>query len=620
MHPSTGGKLKRVGDALAASWGDLRRSLGEAEWRRSLRAELGLLPRLALRTGPWRLREVLGRVGGLSDVMRLNASRDPEGLAFEMGETRRTWADVAETSARLAALLDARGVRAGDVIALLGGNSPAYLEYVLGVCQLGATTALINSHLDGAPLSHAVRASGAKVAIAEAGLARRLQALGGLGLEPIFVYGGAGGDDSLEALLADASPEEAPCPELDPSSDFVYIYTSGTTGLPKPCRVSHARALLVGSTFGPLFFGFRPGDKLYSVLPLYHSSALLIGAGSCLMTKTPMALREGFSASAFWPDVQRTGATAMLYVGELCRYLLNSPPHEAERGNSLRIALGNGLRPDIWQAFASRFEIPEIREFYAATEAPGLLVNLTGKIGSIGRLPLRRLGLAKLVRYDVDADAHICDERGALIECEAQEPGELLIRLFERKVSAGMEFRGYTDPEASRSKILEDVFEPGDRWYRSGDLLRMDELGFLYFVDRIGDTYRWKGENVSTAEVADALSRAPGVIEATVVGVAIPGREGQCGLAALVSEGPLDLEAFAAQLRGQLAPYAQPRFLRIVEDLQRTGTFKIQKGTLRSEGIDPGHVSDPLYVLDGEAYLPLTSERYRRILSGDLRL
>jgi fatty-acyl-CoA synthase len=310
----------------------------------------------------------------------------------------------------------------------------------------------------------------------------------------------------------------------------------------------------------------------------------------------------------------------MIYIGELCRYLLNTPESAAEKNNSLRIALGNGMRADVWEPFQKRFGIEQIREFYGATEAPGIIVNLSGKTGAVGRVPARRLSKLKIVRYNVDVDDYVRDSSGLCIECMPGEVGELLIKLLDSPRSAASEFRGYTDASATDKKIVHDVFEHGDRFYRSGDLMRYDEEDFFYFVDRIGDTYRWKGENVSTAEVADVLSNAPGVRETTVLGVQVPGMEGQAGLAALVLEnGKFDPDAFWHVAQG-LPSYAQPRFVRILDGFDTTATFKIQKVALRKEGIDPVRHAGKIYVRQDRGYAPLTPELWSEIEAGGGRL
>jgi fatty-acyl-CoA synthase len=598
---------------------DKFRKLRDPEWREAMRAELGLLPIAARRTLPWLLRARDERDECLMAVALRNAEEAPEAIAFEMHDERLTWAGLADTTSRLAHVLTREGVRPGDTVALVGANSPLYVAITLGVSRIGATTALINSHLEGHPLSHAISASKARVVIAEAAFADRIRQRDDLReqVDTILVYGGD--EAELEGRLDDAPSTPFPRVPAQASADYVYIYTSGTTGLPKPCRVTHGRALLAGAAFGQLFFQFRPGDKLYSVLPLYHSSAMLIGAGAAIMTRTPMAMRESFSASKFWHDVQRYQATCLLYIGELCRYLVQTPPTDAEKHNPIRIAVGNGLRPDVWEEFKQRFDIPVIREFYSATEAPGIIVNLTGKVGSIGRVPMRHLGPLKLVRFDPETSEPERDASGRCIECRPNETGELIIRLPDKPKSALSEFKGYTDEEATQKKIIHGVFEDGDRYFRSGDLLKHDEYDYFYFVDRIGDTFRWKGENVSTAEVAETIMQDPHIREAAVTGVSVPGMEGQAGLAAVVPASEFEAGHFWKVVQ-ELPGYAQPRFVRVIEHLSTTGTFKIQNNVIRKEGVDPEQVGDPLYLRREDGYVPLTPELWKEVTQGRVRL
>jgi fatty-acyl-CoA synthase len=609
----TNGKLGPVRGTLR----DWVRRAGDPEWHHLLRSQFAVVPRALTATVPWLLKARADRDESLIKVILDNAKAAPDELAFEMGQVRLTWSDVDKLTSKVAHVLTDLGVKKGDVVALLGNNSPFYLVVIFAVARMGATTALINSHLEGAPLAHALRVSTARIALVErrfADLVRRRDDLREQ-LTQIIAYG----DSELEQLMAKVPSTPFQRVPVSVTADYVYIYTSGTTGLPKPCRVTHARSLIAGAGFGTLMFQLRPGDKVYSVLPLYHSSALLIGVGSCVITRTPIAMRESFSAKAFWPDVQRYGATAMLYIGELCRYLVNSPPNEAEKNNPLRVAVGNGMRADVWEPFQSRFQIERVREFYSATEAPGYIFNLVGKVGSVGHVPVRRLGRLKLARYDVERDELIRDDRGYCIECGPNEVGELLIKLEVNPKSAIGQFAGYTDPAATKKKMLDNVFEDGDRYFRSGDLMRFDDNDFFYFVDRIGDTYRWKGENVSTAEVAEVLGATPGVREAAVSSVLVPGMEGQAGLAAVVCDGDFDLSAFWRVAQG-LPAYAQPRFVRVLGQLDTTGTFKIQKTQLRQEGVDPNRVPDPLFLRQDDGYVQLTPELWRDITGGRVRL
>lgn len=614
MPTLLGSSLAEALGALRGTVGDIVRRRDDPLWRETILSALHTTPIAVTKTLPWLVRAREGRDESLERMLAEHARLDPDALALEMGDEQLTWAELDERVSRVAAVLHDHGVRPGDVVVLLGDNSPSYLTVLFGASRLGATVSLINNHLEGIPLQHAIRSSKAKLGVVQERFVPRVSELDDLGLQKLVSFDSGELEQRVDKAVAPRSRAS-----VDATSDFVYIFTSGTTGLPKPCKVTHARAVLAGAAFGPLLFEFQPGDKLYSVLPLYHSSALLIGVGSCVMTRTPLALRRSFSAKAFWPDVQRYRATAMLYIGELCRYLVNSPPSELERNNPIRVAVGNGLRADVWEEFARRFQIASIREFYSATEAPGLIANLTGKVGSIGHVPFRRLGAMKLARYDVERDDLVRDASGFCLECQPGEIGELVIKLKDVPRTALGDFRGYTDEAATEKKILKDVFKAGDRYFRSGDLMRFDDNDYFYFVDRIGDTFRWKGENVSTAEVAEVISLAPGVLGATVSSVHVPGMEGQAGLAALEIADRFDVDGFWQTVQG-LPSYAQPRFVRVLERLSTTGTFKIQKMQLRSEGVDPNRVSDPLYVRTDEGYVALTRERWTDVVEGRLRL
>jgi fatty-acyl-CoA synthase len=574
-------------------------------------------PRALRGTLPWLLRTKLKRVESLLEVALRNAEAAPHDLAFEMDDEHLTWSELVNTTSRMAHTLAAAGVKQGEVVAVLAENSPFYIAAVLGVSRVGATAALINTNLRRRPLSHAIEASKAKVVLVSHTLESGLRDCEELcrSLDRILVFD----DRPYARFLGNAPTVPYPPAPVRAEDDFIYIYTSGTTGLPKPCRISHARAILAGAGFGPLMYEFRPGDKLYCVLPLYHASGFLLGVAAAITSRVPVAIRQSFSASAFWDDVHRYHATAILYIGELCRYLVNSPPHPKELPNPVRVAVGNGLRPDIWPRFKSRFGIEQIREFYGATEAPGFIANLSGREGSVGRVPLGGLaGWMRLARYDIDREEHVRDDRGFCIPCEPGEAGELLIRV-PNVSSAGLEYRGYTDEAATERKLLRDVFKTGDEYFRSGDLLRVDEDGFYYFVDRIGDTFRWKGENVSTAEVADVITHNDGIEEATVIGIPVPNMEGRAGLAAVVPLGEFDPDRFWRAVL-DLPSYAQPRFVRVMSGLAKTATFKIQKNELQKQGVDPTSIDDPLYVRTSGGYERLTPERWADIKEGRLQL
>jgi acyl-CoA synthetase (AMP-forming)/AMP-acid ligase II len=582
----------------------------------ALRAELQVVPELLAGALPLYVKTLLLANPTLLSLVRSNAEADPYGLALQMDAEQLSWQSLEALTSRVAHALADAGLRAGQVVALLGRNSPRYVGLLLGATRLGATTALVNHNLRGAPLAHALNKSGARLVLCEEPLAALLSELALPDLR-VMRYGSE--QSELDAQLRRAPTTAYPPARVDKDDDFVYIYTSGTTGLPKPCRVTHARALGAGVVLGKALFDFQPGDKLYAPLPLYHSSALLIGLATAIAYRVPTALRDTFSATALLADVRRYDATALLYIGEMCRYLLATPPAPTDRQHRLRIAVGNGLRPEIWDRFRDRFGIAQVHEFYAATEAPGLLVNLSGVAGAVGRLPLGGLGMYRLARYDVDREELVRDARGYCVTPAVDEPGELLIKILDFRLLSGLSYRGYTDERASSEKVVTDAFSRGDRYFRTGDLLRCDALGFCSFVDRIGDTFRCKGENVSSSEVASVLSRAPGIGEVAVLGVRLRGLDGQYGLAAVVCQGALDADGFFRTAQ-ELPSYAQPRFVRILPELPTTSTHKHQKARLKKEGVDPQQVRDPLYVRQGSTYVPLTPAYYQQILSGATRL
>jgi fatty-acyl-CoA synthase len=335
-------------------------------------------------------------------------------------------------------------------------------------------------------------------------------------------------------------------------------------------------------------------------------------------------LRRRFSASHFWDDLVESKCTIFQYIGELCRYLVNSPAHPHEREHQLRLCCGNGMRPDIWEKFKDRFQIPRILEFYAATESNFSLYNCEGKTGAIGRIPsflAHRFPVA-LVKFDVDAAEPIRNDKGLCVRCSANEVGEAIGKIPGDHSNEGGRFEGYTDKDASAKKVLRNVFEEGDAWYRTGDLMRKDEKGYYYFVDRVGDTFRWKGENVSTAEVAEAVATCPGVAEAVVYGVAVSGTEGRAGMAAIVADETFDLAALREHLANSLPEYARPLFLRIRSEIVVTETFKPRKGDLSREGFDPAETTDDIFFYDREreSFIKIDSELHDRILNRRVRL
>ena len=520
----------------------------------------------------------------------------------------------------------AQGVAKGDTVCLMMPNRPDYMAAWLGITRVGGVVALINTNLTDRALAHCVEIVAPRHAIVAAELLDAFAtACPHLTSAPRVWSFGTETDDvaCLERDLARHSDTPLAAPEqraVTIDDKALYIYTSGTTGLPKAANVSHARVMTWSHWFAGMM-GTTPADRMYDCLPMYHSVGGVVASGAVLVAGGSVVLRERFSARAFWDDVARYDCTLVQYIGELCRYLANAAPHPLETQHRIRLACGNGLRPDVWDTFKRRFGIPHVLEFYAATEGNFSLYNVEDKPGAIGRIPsfLAHRFPAAIAKFDTERGEPARDAEGRCIRCAADEVGEAIGRV--ERGTHGSRFDGYTDPRASREKILHDVFKTGDAWFRTGDLMRRDAKGYFYFVDRIGDTFRWKGENVSTAEVAETIARCPGVLDATVYGVAVPGADGRAGMAALVVADGFDLAALHRQLDTSLPEYARPVFVRIRGELETTGTFKHRKDELARAAYDPAATGDAVYFRDADrsAYVRMDDALYARIQKRETR-
>ncbi len=560
----------------------------------------------------------------VADAFEEVAARRPDREAIVFEDRVCSYGELDEEANRVARWAEDLGLRRGDVVALLMENRPEFVSHWLGLAKLGVVTALINTNLTGRPLAHSLTISGARHLILHAALGGPFAGAADEIEHDLEVWASGGavaGAHDLDADLAGRSGRALPSSVrrgLSSRDKLFYIYTSGTTGLPKAANFSHQRVLATAAAATGLT-DLRASDRMYITLPLYHSAGGVMALGSSLLSGATVVLARRFSASRFWEDCVRHDVTVFQYIGELCRYLLNAPPHRDERRHRIRLCVGNGLRPEVWEPFQDRFEIPRICEFYGATEGNVSFVNLDGKPGSIGRMPgwMRRAAGVHLVRFDVDREDVVRGSDGFCVEAELGEPGEAIGRLTET-----VRFEGYSDERASEKKILRDVFTRGDAYFRTGDLLRRDANDYFYFVDRIGDTFRWKGENVSTGEVAEVVSACPGVREANVYGVGIPGADGRAGMAWMVVDEDFDLPGFAEEVQAQLPSYARPLFLRIGEALETTGTFKHRKVEAVAEGFDPSRISDALYFLDAKegTYVPLDAALHDRIVAGEIRV
>jgi len=520
----------------------------------------------------------------------------------------------------------AQGLAKGDTVGLLMPNRPEYMAAWLGITRVGGVVSLLNTNLAGRSLAHCIEVAAPRQVIVAAELAGALAgALPHLSFRPgLWAHGDAGADfarldlDLERHAAARLDRSERRTVTIDDTA--LHIYTSGTTGLPKAAKVSHARVMMWSHWFAGMM-DTRPSDRMYDCLPMYHSVGGVVATGAMLVNGGSVLIRDKFSASHFWDDVARQDCTLVQYIGELCRYLTNAPPHPLETKHRLRLACGNGLRPDVWESFKSRFAIPHILEFYAATEGNLSLYNAEGKPGAIGRVPpflAHRFPVA-IVKSETGTGEPPRDERGLCIPCAPHEVGEAIGRIEGQ--NPGSRFDGYTDARDSEKKMLRDVFKPGDAWFRTGDLMRRDQQGYFYFVDRIGDTFRWKGENVATSEVRDAIARCPGVMDAAVYGIALPATDGHAGMAALVVTDAFDLDILRCHLTECLPAYARPVFLRICAGLETTATFKHKKDELVRAGCDPAAITDAIWFNDPQrqAFVPMDPALYRRIQAGQVR-
>lgn len=515
-----------------------------------------------------------------------------------------------------------QGLRCGDVVAMCFENRPAFMFVWLGLVKLGVRVVFLNTHISGKPLVHALEETAATHVL--------------IGEECLELFAATDVPDNLHYWIwpdaerpvsaalrqrctldfeqlslqaADTNPPAEWRAGLVAGDTSVYIFTSGTTGLPKAAIISHARWLITGDVMVATINATQD-DCFYCFLPLYHGAASLSAGATAFTSGGSLLLRRKFSRSEFWSDVRRHNVTICQYVGEICRFLLTVPPQPNDREHPLRKMIGAGMAPEVWNQWVSRFgDVFDIYEGWGSTESNANTINVDNRIGSCGRVPFWEKTNLRLVRYDTDNDCYIRDENGFLQLCEVGEVGEAIGMIIDIPDVVGGRFEGYTSKEATEKKILRNVFKAGDAWWSSGDLLRYDEDGYCWFVDRMGDTFRWNSENVSTTEVADTLGDFPGLEAITVYGVKVEGAEGRAGMAALVlqPEVEFDPEAFYAFSLERLPRYAAPLFVRIAPTTDMTGNYKLRKVDLQRQGYDSTLVSDPLYKRDDQlkTYVPL---------------
>jgi fatty-acyl-CoA synthase len=537
-----------------------------------------------------------------------------------------TFRQLAERSNRYARWAMTYGVRKGDTVCLLMPNRPEYMAIWIGICRAGGTAALVNTHLVGPSLARSIDTVAPRhIIVAHELLDHFRSAMPDLVTTAVVWSHGDGDPAFPDVTQAVAELDGSPLAagervEVTLDDHALFIYTSGTTGLPKAAIISHFRLMNWAHWFAGMM-DTGPSDRMYNCLPMYHGVGGAVATGAVLVNGGSVFIRDGFSAAAFWDDIGRHGCTIFQYIGELCRYLLNASSGPAG-ATPLRLCCGNGLREDIWLAFKERFHIPQILEFYASTEGNITLFNVEERPGAIGRIPpfiAHRSRLA-LVKFDADRGVPLRGAGGQCIPAGPDEVGEAIGRIENARDERAGRFDGYTAADETEKKVLRDVFKAGDAWFRSGDLMRRDAAGFYYFVDRVGDTFRWKGENNSASEVTAAIRSFPGVRDALVYGVTLPGTDGRAGMAEIACAGSLDAAALRAHLAERLPRYALPVLLRLRSELELTPTFK-QKTSAAQVPYDPAACRDPLYVhLPERGYILLDAALYERIRDGKLRL
>jgi len=559
-----------------------------------------------------------------------NAEAFPDRVAMIFEGRTVTWSQFNALANRYAHVFKSQGLTRGDAVSVIMENRIEFLAIIVALNKIGVIAALINTNLRAKPLVHCITVTGSKACIFGEELGNALaevkaelplaEGTGYLFVPDAGVAAAPNWAGDLGRLAAEAASDNpADTADVTLGDNSLYIFTSGTTGLPKAAVLSNRRFLASSGLAHRAGLRCTEQDRLYICLPLYHGTGLMIGAGAAFSSGAGMFIRRKFSASNFLREVREHRTNCLIYIGELCRYLVNTPALPDDHDNPLTTMMGNGLRPDVWPEFKRRFGVKRISEFYGASEGNVAFANLLNKDCTIGMTAAR----IALVRYDVDADEIVTDENGRCIEVGPGEPGLLLGHINETAV-----FEGYTDRQASEKKIVRNAFEDGDAWFNSGDLIKTVDVGYTLgyphyqFVDRIGDTFRWKSENVSTNEVGELLNGHPDVKFCNVYGVEVPKADGRAGMAALTLEdgvAALDLEAFSRYVEDVLPVYARPVFLRIQREIDVTGTFKMVKGDLRKQGYDLDSVSDPLYVLKpgSRVYEPLDAEFAEKIARGE---
>jgi citronellyl-CoA synthetase len=574
----------------------------------------------------------LGSLHSIGMEVRERAKLQPNDVFCIFEGKQITWKEFDERSNQVAHFLKSQGIKKGDSVSFLMDNRLENLIGSLGIIKLGAICSFINTSLTNKALQHCIELVDSKKIIFGEELIDSIseirERLAFKKEDYLFVadnYEGRGGvacpdwSSDMDQLVSQQSTEHLIETEQIVLKEKAYfIFTSGTTGLPKASIITHDRWLRMSHGFCEAAYKLEKHDRIYVCLPLYHSNAQFIGYGAALKAGASIYLRRKFSASNWLSDVREYNCTAFTYIGEVCRYLMDTPEKPDDANNPMKKISGNGLRPDIWMEFKKRFGIERIGEFYGASEGNAGCINAFNKDKTIGLCAAKHA----LIEYDVIDDKIIKNDKGYCNKVKKGKPGLMIAEISDK-----WRYDGYSNKDASEKKILRNVFVEGDQYFNTGDILKQVDVGFTLglphydFVDRVGDTFRWKGENVSTNEIGELLSEHNDVVLTNVYGVEIPGTNGRAGMAALtLKEGQnLDIVSFSALVKSKIPAYAQPLFLRIHPDMETTGTHKMKKGELREEAFHLAKKGeDSIYVLKPSAkeYCLLEQDFYQVIMDG----
>ena len=570
-------------------------------------------------------------IGSMALQLQQHAEQSPQKIALICEGEEITWQGLNDRANRVAQRLENLGIREGECVSLFMQNRIDFVACAMGINKIGAVVGMINTNLIKKPLTHCINLIESKKCIFGEELLEPLaECIDELSLKAgrdyLFVKDSgkqAAPEWAITLDTQDSSVQASNPAKVDSIAHgdlAMYVFTSGTTGLPKAAIVTNRRILSTGRLSAQYLAKLDANDRMYNCLPLFHGTGMVVGLSAAFLVGCTTVVRRRLSISAFWDDIREYQCTSFVYVGEFIRYLLSAPVSPQDIDNPIRSIVGNGLRPDIWPEFKARFGIERIGEFYGGSEGNSGFANVFNRDCTVGCA----LSPVKLVRYDVAADEIVYDAKGRCIEVSNGEPGLLLIEISDKA-----RFEGYTNSDASDSKVIRNAFKQGDAYFNSGDLLKTIDVGFTLFqkhyqfVDRVGDTFRWKSENVSTNEVGDIISNFDDILFANVYGVEIPKTDGRAGMAAIVlNDGKdidkLDVEALSHHIYESLPAYARPIFIRILKELPSTATHKLQKGDLRDHAYHLDKVNDRLLVMkpNERCYTPLDREFYDQIMQG----